>query len=89
MTIKDIITTQLDRISADSEYSITGNFIELTINDFEEKSKTRRELVNPIAVGMVLDWLEDYADYADGDDFRNYYFGKTVVEVSYSSFNFL
>ena len=89
MTITDIITTQLDRISLDSWYSVTGNFIELTINDVEDKSKTNRELINPIAVGMVLDWLEDYADYVDGDDIRYYYFGNTVVKVSYSSFRFL
>ena len=34
MTIENIIA-QLDRISADSDYEIDGNHIDLTINDFD------------------------------------------------------
>ena len=88
MTIDNIIT-QLDRISADSEYCVTDNFIELIINDFKRLGKSRsgvkRNLINPIAVGEVLDWLEDYADFADGDDFRYYYFDNIVVELKKKS----
>lgn len=91
MTTIETITTQLDRISADSEYSVNGNRIRLTINDFEGFddmwSEIDRELVDEDAVEEVLEWLEDNADYADGDFYRYYYFGNIVVQVGYTSFD--
>ena len=58
MTI-EMITAQLDRISADSWYDVTDNHIDLTINDFEgfdkHLSEIDRELVDADAVEEVLE----------------------------------
>lgn len=90
MTIKTIIA-QLDRISADSWYDVNGNHIDLTINDFEgfdeNWSEIDREFVDADAVGEVLEWLEENADFVDGDFYRYYHFGEIVVEVGYTSFD--
>lgn len=90
MTIKTI-TTQLDRISADSWYDVTDNHIDLTINDFEgfdeNWSEVDREFVDADAVEEVLEWLEKNADCVDGDFYRYYHFGEIVVEVGYTSFD--
>ena len=90
MTIENIIA-QLDRISADSDYEIDGNHINLTINDFDgfddDWSEIERDFVDENAVDEVLEWLEENADYVDGDFYHYYYFGEIVVEVGYSSFD--
>ena len=90
MTIKTV-TTQLDRISADSWYDVSGNRIDLTINDFEgfdsDWSEIYREFVDENAVEEVLDWLEKNAEYIDGNFYRYYHFGDIVVEVGYTSFD--
>ena len=90
MTI-EIITTQLDRISADSWYDVNDNHIDLTIDDFEgfdeHWSEVDREFVDADAVEEVLEWLEENADYIDGDFYRYYHFGDIVVEVGYTSFD--
>lgn len=90
MTI-ETITTQLDRISADSWYDIEDNRINLIINDFEgfdeEYSEIFREFVDADAVEEVLEWLEKNADYIDNYLYRLYHFGNIVVEVGYTSFD--
>ena len=90
MTI-EIITTQLDRISADSDYYVHGNNIDLTIDDFEgfddDWCEVDREFIDADAVEEVLDWLEENADCVDGDFYRYYHFGNIVVEVGYTSFD--
>lgn len=90
MTIETIIA-QLDRISADSDYGISDNHIDLTIDDFEgfdeDWSEIYRELVDADAVEEVLDWLEASADYVDGDFYYYYHFGDIVVELGYTSFD--
>ena len=90
MTI-ELITNQLDRISADSWYAVIDNHIDLTINDFdgfdEDWNEMDREFVDEDLVDEVLEWLEKNADYVDGDFYRYYYFGEIVVEVGYSSFD--
>lgn len=90
MTI-EIITTQLDRISADSWYRILGNRISLTIDDFEgfdeNWSEIEREFVDADAVEAVFEWLAENADYIDDDFYRGYHFGDIVVEVGYTSFD--
>ena len=90
MTI-ELITAQLDRISADSYYDVTDNHIDLTIDDFdgfdEDWNEIDREFVDEDLVDEVLEWLEENADYVDGDFYRYYYFGEIVVEVGYSSFD--
>ena len=61
MTI-ETITAQLDRISADSWYSVDDDYIDLTIDDFEgfdeDWGEVEREFVDADAVEEVLDWLE-------------------------------
>ena len=73
MTI-ELITNQLDRISADSWYAVTDNRIDLTINDFdgfdENWSEIDREFVDEDTVWEVLEWLEKNADYIDGNFYR-------------------
>ena len=90
MTI-ELITNQLDRISADSWYDVTDNHIELTVNDFdgfdEDWNEIDREFVDEDLVDEVLEWLEENADYVDGDFYHYYYFGEIVVEVGYTSFD--
>ena len=90
MTIETILA-QLDRISADSYYDINDNHIDLTIDDFEgfdeDWSEIYRELVDEDAVEEILKWLEENADYVDGDFYRYYHFGEIVVEVGYTSFD--
>lgn len=90
MTI-EIITAQLDRISADSWYDVNDNHIDLTINDFdgfdEHWSEIEREFVDPNAVEEVLEWLEKNADYINGNLYRYYHFGEIIVEVGYTSFD--
>ena len=90
MTIKNI-TTQLDRISADSWYKVNDNYINLTIDDFEgfdeDWCEIDREFVNADAVEEVLVWLEENADCVDGDFYYYYHFGEIVVEVGYTSFD--
>ena len=90
MTI-ELITAQLDRISADSSYDVTDNHIELTIDDFdgfdEDWNEIDREFVDEDLVDEVLEWLEKNADYVDRDFYHDYYFGEIVVEVGYSSFD--
>lgn len=90
MTI-EIITAQLDRISADSWYSVSGTHIGLTINDFEgfdeRWREVEREFVDGDAVDEVLEWLEERADRSEGDFYCYYYFGDIVVEVGYTSFD--
>ena len=90
MTIKNI-TTQLDRISADSWYKVNDNYINLTIDDFEgfdeDWCEIDREFVNADAVEEVLEWLEENADCVDGDFYYYYHFGEIVVEVGYTSFD--
>ena len=89
MTI-EIITAQLDRISADSDYYVHGNNIDLTITDFEgfddDWCEVDREFVDAETVEEVLDWLEENADSVDGDFYHYYHFGDIVVEVGYTSF---
>ena len=90
MTI-EIITAQLDRISADSDYYVHGNNIDLTINDFEgfddDWCEVDREFVDAETVEEVLDWLEENADSVDGDFYLYYHFGNIVVVVGYTSFD--
>ncbi len=90
MTI-EIIIAQLDRISADSWYNVTGNHIDLTIDDFEgfdaNWSEIEREFVDADAVEEVLAWLAENADCVDGDFYRYHHFGDIVVEVGYTSFD--
>jgi hypothetical protein len=90
MTI-EIITTQLDRISADSWYEITDNRIDLTIDDFEgfdeNWNEVDREFVDEDAVEGVLKWLEENADCVDDNLYRDYHFGDIVVEVGWTSFD--
>ena len=90
MTI-EIITTQLDRISADSWYEITDNRIDLTIDDFEgfdeNWDEVDREFVDEDAVEEVLKWLKENADYVDDNLYRDYHFGDIVVEVGWTSFD--
>ena len=90
MAIENIIA-QLNRISADSWYSVTDNRIELIINDFdgfdEDWGEIDREFVDENAVDEVLEWLEENADYADGDFYYYYHFGDIVVDVGYASFD--
>ena len=90
MTIEKI-TAQLDRISADSYYHVTGNRICLTIDDFdgfdENWNEVYREFVDEDAVEEVLGWLKENADCVDGDFYRYYHFGEIVVEVGYTSFD--
>lgn len=89
MTIENIIT-QLDRISTDSWYQVFENYIDLTIDDFdgfdEDWSEICREFVDENAVEEVLEWLEENADYIEGDLYHYYHFGEIVVEVGYTSF---
>lgn len=90
MTI-ETITTQLDRISADSYYTVNGNRIDLTIEDFagfdDDWCEVDRELVDEDVVEEVLEWLEENADYVDYDYYRYYHFGDIVVEVGYTSYD--
>ena len=90
MTIQTILA-QLDRISADSNYEVTDNHIDLTIDDFEgfdeDWSEVDREFVDEDAVNEVLEWLEKNADCVDGSLYRYYHFGDIVVEVGYTSFD--
>ena len=90
MTIKTI-TTQLDRISADSWYDVNGSHIDLTIDDFEgfdkDWSEVDREFVDANAVEEILEWLEENADFIDGNLYHYYHFGDIVVEVGYTSFD--
>ena len=91
MTI-ETITTQLDRISADSWYEVTDNHIDLTIDDFEgfdeNWDEVFREYVDADAVDAVLEWLEEHAEYDDGDLYRYYHFNDDiVVEVGWTSFD--
>ena len=90
MTIETILA-QLDRISADSYYDVNDNHIDLTIDDFEgfdeDWSEIYRELVDEDAVEEILKWLEEKADYVDGEFYRYYHFGEIVVEVGYTSFD--
>ena len=90
MTIENIIA-QLDRISADSSYEIDGNFISLTIEDFdgfdENWSEIERDFVDENAVDEVLEWLEKNADLVEPDFYSQYHFGEIVVEVGYASYD--
>ena len=90
MTIETIIA-QLDRISTDSYYDVSDNHIDLTIDDFEgfdeDWHEIDREYDDPEAVEEVLEWLEENADFVDGDFYRYYHFGEIVVEVGYTSFD--
>lgn len=90
MTTKTI-TTQLDRISADSYYIVTGNRIYLTINDFEgfdeNWSEVDREFVDEDAIEEVLEWLEENADCVDDYFYHYYRFGDIIVRVGYASFD--
>ena len=87
----EIITTQLDRISADSWYRVNGNHIDLTIEDFggfdENWTEIDREFVDEDLVDEVLEWLEENADCIDGDFHHYYQFGDIVVQVGYTSFD--
>ena len=87
----ETITAQLDRISADSWYDVSGNDIGLTIDDFEgfdeDWSEIDREFVDANAVHEVFQWLEENADCVDGDFYRYHHFGNIVVEVGYTSFD--
>ena len=90
MTINNIIA-QFDRISEDSWYEVMDNRIELSINDFEgfdeHWSEIDREFIDEDAVGEVLKWLEENADYIDGYLYRYYHFGEIIVEVGYTSYD--
>ena len=90
MTIETIIA-MLDRISADSWYSVNGTHIDLTIDDFEGFDENwceiDREFVDADTVEEVLEWLEENADCVDGDFYRYYHFGDIVVEIGYTSFD--
>ena len=90
MTI-ETITAQLDRISENSWYYVTGNHIDLTINDFEgfdeNWNEINREFVNEKAIDEVFRWLDENADFSDGDYYRYYHFGKIVVIVGNTSFD--
>ena len=90
MTI-EIITAQLDRISADASYDVTDTHIDLTIEDFagfdDDWSEVDREFVDADAVEEVLEWLAENADCVDGDYYRYYHFGDIVVEVDFTSFD--
>ena len=90
MTI-EMITAQLDRISAGSWYDVHDNHIDLTINDFDgfddDWSEVASEFVDEDAVDEVLEWLEENADFSEGDLYEYYHFGEIIVEVGYTSFD--
>ena len=91
MITMGMILTQLDRISADSDYIVIGTHVDLTINDFkgfdDNWSEVFREFVDADAVKEVLKWLKENADYVDGNFYRYYHFGDIEVEVGYTSFD--
>lgn len=88
---KETILTQLDRISADSCYSVSGNNIDLTIEDFvgfdDNWDEVFRDFTDGDAVEEIIKWLKDNADYEDGSFYSYYHFGDIVVTVGYSSFD--
>ena len=85
------ILEQLDRITADSEYEVTDNHIDLIIYDFlgfdEDWSEVFRDLVDEDAVEEVLQWLGEHADRVEHNLYHYYYFGDIEVEVGYTSFD--
>lgn len=91
MKTMEMIIAKLDTIANDSDYFVNGNFIDLTIDDFEgfddDWDEVERELVDEEAVMEVLDWLKENADRTEGDYYHDYYFGDIVVTVGYSSFD--
>lgn len=90
MTI-EMITAKFDTIAADAEYSVDGNMIDLTINNFEgfdeDWNEVYRELENEEAVDAVLEWLDDNADHQEGDLYHYYYFGDISVCVGWTSYD--
>jgi hypothetical protein len=67
------------------------NYIGLTINDFEgfddDWSEEEHEFEDLAAVDEVLEWLEENADYQEGDLYISYHFGEIEVVVGYTSFD--
>lgn len=90
MTMNEIIA-MLNTITADSDYFINGNHIDLTINDFEgfdeHWCEIMRELEDKKAVDNVLDWLEENADCYERNLYTDYHFGDIVVTLGFTSFD--
>jgi hypothetical protein len=67
------------------------NYIGLTINDFDgfddEWAEEEHEFEDLEAVEEVLEWLEENADYQEGDLYISYHFGEIEVVVGYTSFD--
>lgn len=87
ITFEEIIA-QLDRISADSWYDVSGDYIHLTIDDFEGFDDDWCEVLHldePLMVEEVLDWLEEHADCLDEDYHLAYRFGDILVDIDYTS----
>ena len=87
----EMILTQLDSISACSDYEVIDNYISLTINDFAGFDSNWNEVyysdADDDAIDEVIEWLEDNADSVRGSLYHQYYFGEIVVEVGYTSFD--
>lgn len=79
MSIKTIIE-QLERISDSSWYEINNNVIDLIIDDADDDEN------NGDFIEEVLYWLEENADYAEGDLYVYYYFNDIVVKVGFTSY---
>ena len=88
------IIAMLDKIhEEDGWYRVKAdkNYIGLTINDFDgyddDWNEEEHEYENLEAVDEVLEWLEENADYQEGDLYISYHFGKIEVVVGYTSFD--
>ena len=80
------LLAMLEEIKKDADWTLTGDRLLLTINDFEgfddDGSELAREYVNPEGVEKVLDYLEDKCDEFDE---YSYKFDNYIIEIHYTS----
>lgn len=91
MMTLEMITAQLDAVSADVSYHVADDgYIWVTVEDFagfdEDWSEIDRELEDAEAVDALIEWLEAHADSREGDFYYEYHFDAITVCLGWASY---
>ena len=89
--MKDIILKMLDNLKDDVMFYIYKGIIHVTIDDWigfdDDYHEIFRDYTNPTGVDRLLDYLDKYKLYEEGELYTTYYMQDCIVKVGYSSFD--
>lgn len=84
-----MILDRLTALGADVEFSVSGDTIHATLQDFagfdESWCEIEREYDDETAVEAFIEWCEDTADTYTADMVTDFHFGSVTLWLGYAS----